>query len=319
MTTRQDRIAGVLLGQAAGDALGSHYEFGEPSNGHATMQKGTFGHEPGEWTDDTQLAMCIAAAHSHPGHTAANILGWYREGPKDVGISTGRLLALVTRIDRPMADVSRVLGEQAARNPRPAGWDPGMANGSLMRTGPVCLPYLGNRDQIAESARTLSDLTHYDPTGYTGDACVLWSLVIDAAVTQPDFKLRRALIDALDFIPEQRCAFWADVIVKALSSTETPQRNGSAVAAFTCALSVVAHAESLEDGLQRAVAMGDDTDTVAAIAGALLGAIYGVSAIPADWRAMLHGWSPRGILDADGLEALALEAAGISFPVNSDR
>jgi ADP-ribosylglycohydrolase len=66
MTTENDRIAGVLLGQAAGDALGSQYEFGSPSNGHAVMGRGTFGHAPGEYTDDTQQAVCVARAAASP-------------------------------------------------------------------------------------------------------------------------------------------------------------------------------------------------------------------------------------------------------------
>jgi ADP-ribosyl-[dinitrogen reductase] hydrolase len=85
------------------------------------------------------------------------------------------------------------------------------------------------------------------------------------------------------------------------------RRNGSAVGAFKCALSAVARSTSLEDGLQLAIDAGHDTDTVAAIAGALLGAVHGASAVPAQWREVLHGWPG---MDASGLEALALETAG---------
>lgn len=311
---REDRIRGVLLGQAAGDALGSHYEFRPPSRGKAAMLRGTFGHAPGEWTDDTQLATCIAAAHSDPAMTAVNITAWFGSRPLDVGDSTRRLLTLA-RTPHRLQSTSRALGEQAARR-RPAGWDPGMANGSLMRTGPACLPYPGNRDKIASVARTLSDLTHYDPDGYTGDACVIWSLMIDSAIAGDisagyDFDLRAAYYQAVEHVPQARRDFWALQYGWATGYCALPERNGSAVSAFKCALRAVARAKSLEDGLQRAVAMGDDTDTVAAIAGALLGAIHGAGAVPGKWRRMLHGWSPRGTLNANGLEELALEAAGV--------
>ena len=280
----------------------------------AAMQRGTFGHAPGEWTDDTQLATCIADAHSDPARTAASILDWFRGKPLDVGVSTSRLLSQVKRPDL-MAGMSRKLGIQAASHPRPAGWDPGMANGSLMRTGPACLPYLGNRDKIAESARELSDLTHYDPDGWTGDACVIWSLAIASYIDDSSLNasdLGRVLMEALDSIPEERQVSWFDLVAEALTGLgETPKRNGSAVAAFKCALRAVAHASSLADGLQRAVAMGDDTDTVAAIAGALLGAIHGASAVPPEWRSALHGWTPRGLMYAGDLGNLALEAAGV--------
>lgn len=312
--SRQDRIKGTLLGQAAGDALGSHYEFGPPSNGNATMGRGTFGHEPGEWTDDTQLATCIAAAHSDIAMTAINIVNWFNGNPKDVGISTAKVIGLA-REPHMLQAASRSMGEYVVRQPRPAGWDPGMANGSLMRTGPACLPFLGDRDKIAQVARTLSDLTHYDPEGWTGDACVIWSLAIDSAIARGEsFRLDTALTAAVAHLPAERVPFWQAVVRNALYGLGTPKRNGSAVSAFKCALSAVAHAEDsadgiLADGLQRAVAMGDDTDTVAAIAGALLGAIHGASAVPQQWRKALHGWSPRGELDAAGLEDLVLEAA----------
>ena len=71
MITKNDRIAGVLLGQAAGDALGSQYEFGEPSGGHAVMGRGTFGHALGEYTDDTQQ---VLSALSNQGGVSSYII-----------------------------------------------------------------------------------------------------------------------------------------------------------------------------------------------------------------------------------------------------
>jgi ADP-ribosylglycohydrolase len=199
--------------------------------------------------------------------------------------------------------------------PRPAHWDPGTGNGSLMRTGPVCLPFLGNRDKIARVARQVSDLTHADP--YAGDACTLWSLAIDRAISAgQDAKpiagtaIGELVMAGLDYLPA-RNAYWAAQIKLAMGSPAGWfTQNGSACGAFRCALSAAVHARSLADGLQLAVATGGDTDTVAAIAGALLGAIHGASAVPPAWRRRVFGWSPDGRLDAAGLERLALAAAG---------
>ena len=137
-----------------------------------------------------------------------------------------------------------------------------------MRTGPVCLPFLGDRRKVALAARQISDLTHYDPDGYTGDACVLWSLAIERAITQgKDFDLRDEFGDLPFALPEKRRGYWTGVIKGVFAEGSVPPvRNGGVVGAFKAALWAVSRADSLEDGLQRAVAIGGDTDTVAAIA-----------------------------------------------------
>jgi ADP-ribosyl-[dinitrogen reductase] hydrolase len=301
---RQDRCAGVLLGQAAGDALGSPFEFrAPPVRGQARFGRGTFGHAPAQFTDDTEQAAMVAMGRSVPRAVAAGLLRWYAGNPLDVG---GQTRAILSRCSTPagMVRVSRAYARQQERTPRPRGWDPGSGNGSLMRTGPVCLPFLGDRKRIASAARTISGLTHADV--WSGDACTLWSLAIADAV-ELGAKFTPAMAgDGLELIPAQRREFWAGVIAEALSGLQPSSRNGSAVGAFRCALHAVAHAESLEDGLQLAVSLGGDADTVAAIAGALLGARFGASAVPDKWR-KVRGWPG---LDAAGLERLALSAAG---------
>jgi len=92
-------------------------------------------------------------------------------------------------------------------------------------------------------------------------------------------------------VPGSRREFWRGTVDEALACEPAAfRRNGSAVGAFKCALSAVARSTSLEDGLQLAIDAGHDTDTVAAIAGALLGAMHGASAVPAQRREQLHGW-----------------------------
>ena len=95
---KRDRCAGVLLGLAAGDALGAGYELSTPPRGDARMKGGGLGHwEPGEWTDDTQMALCIAeeaaTGHLDPRAVAGRFLDWYRSGPADVGAQTGAVLS----------------------------------------------------------------------------------------------------------------------------------------------------------------------------------------------------------------------------------
>jgi ADP-ribosyl-[dinitrogen reductase] hydrolase len=131
--------------------------------------------------------------------------------------------------------------------------------------------------------RKISALTHWDRTA--GEACVLWSLAIDHAIRTGELDIRVGLshVDADK---------WAELIEEA--EREQPRhfsrRSGWVVAAFQQAWSSIVHTSSLEDGLQAAIHGGGDTDTVAAIAGGLMGAGYGGSAVPARWRRVVLGW-----------------------------
>lgn len=145
-----DRAAGVLLGAAVGDALGVPYEF-KPSIGDEQAPKmlggGPFDFAPGEYSDDTQMQVCVAEVAASGAdlrspealdRIAANFLRWYGEGPKDVGNQTRTILGGVSRAQvepaRSMVAVSR---RHAAANP-----DSSAGNGSLMRTGVVALAHL---------------------------------------------------------------------------------------------------------------------------------------------------------------------------------
>ena len=151
-------------------------------------------------------------------------------------------------------------------------------NGSLMRTGPVALAHLGDAGAIVEAARAVSALTHYDPIA--GDACVLWCLAIDHAVLTGELDVRVGLphVDAATGPP------LLDEAEAARAERTSPHSNGWVVAALQGAWSAVTAATASPTALGRAVSGGGDTDTVAAIAGALLGARYGASAVPPQWR-----------------------------------
>ena len=128
--------AGVVLASAAGDALGAGYEFGPPcppTPSVGMVGGGGFGWAPGEWTDDTQMALAVLAPLAD-GHrrssdaVEAGFRAWYDSDPADVGNQTRAVLL----------DSGR-LGDAAAAPPRPPTRSAG--NGSLMRTGPVALAH----------------------------------------------------------------------------------------------------------------------------------------------------------------------------------
>ncbi|MGD9525541.1 MAG: ADP-ribosylglycohydrolase family protein [Pseudonocardia sp.] len=304
--TRLDRAAGVLLGAAAGDALGVPYEYGSrplpaPGEPARMLGGGLGGFAPGEWSDDTAMTCAIAEVAATGADlrspaaldaVAAGFLRWFKGRPPDVGVQTRRVLGGVSSVAGAAALRARAAALHA-RTGRTAG------NGSLMRTAPVALAHLGDPDAIAAAARAVSALTHYDPVA--GEACVLWCLALDHTVRTGELDLRIGLAHVPDA--------WAGVIDEAERGEPVAfaDRNGWVVAALQGAWSAVVRATGFEDGLQAAVHGGGDTDTVAAIAGALLGARFGGSAVPARWRRMLHGWPG---LRARDLVRLAVLAAG---------
>jgi len=272
------------------------------------MKGGGYGFSPGEWSDDTAGSVAVALGRSIPLEVARGLLSWYWTRPPDIGITTRQVLSRVSS-PRGMAAASRAHGMRQAALPKPAGFTRGGPNGSLMRTGPVCLPFLGKPSRIAQAAREISDLTHFDPTGYTGDACGIWSQAVSAAIELGTGFTPAMVADGLELIPAQRRGYWEGVIDAALC--KPPARfaanSGGCVGALQVALSAIAHADGLEQALQDCIAAGGDTDTTASICGALLGSIHGASAVPQRWVKAIHGWPG---MTADSLEQLALQAAG---------
>lgn len=301
-----DRALGVVLGTAAGDALGAGYEFQPPVPEPTPIRMkggGTFNWAPGEWTDDTSMAVPILRTVARGGSfDEATVLDglvaawadWARTAP-DVGIQTRSVLGgLEARTASAAQASARRVHDQSGRS---AG------NGSLMRTAPLVLGFLGSDDEpaLAAAARTVSGLTHFEADA--GDGCVLWCLAIRHAVLRGELDVRRGL----DALPAERRQLWADRLdaAEAGEPVDFTATNGWVVSALQAAYAAVLRTDSLADALIAAVRSGNDTDTVAAIAGGLAGGLYGAAALPDDWREVLHGWPG---LRADDLVALSEQA-----------
>lgn len=319
-TAQKNRAAGVLIGQACGDALGVPYEFGAvPHLGTASMTGGGLGgYAPGEWSDDTQMALCIATVAATGAdlttkeatdEVAARFEAWFASKPGDVGIQTARVLYAAGPASGSSGErlrrASRALHEESGRS---AG------NGALMRTSVVGLSRLHDRVSTAAAARALAVLTHWDPLA--GDACVLWSEAIRVAVLEG----RLEVVAGLDLLPGERRSQWADWVQDAVDDPR-PERFGengftvpalqAAVAALVSSDIAAGRPEAFAQALHLAISAGHDTDTVAAITGGLAGAVLGVSAVPHAWQRQVHGWpGPRDThARARDLIALALSTA----------
>lgn len=218
-----DRIEGVLLGQAVGDAMGAPYEPGDvPFTGTPELLGGGFGdYAPGEWSDDTQMSLYIArvaatgadlTSREALDEIARGFCRWVAlDGASDVGVQTRRVLgAVVDSRDEPgiAARIRAAAADLDAATRRTGG------NGALMRNGIVGLTRLDDRWATAASARAVAELTHADPLA--GDCCVIHAEMIRSAVMAPPWRggplpAAAAAMRALDLIPAERRNYWRDL------------------------------------------------------------------------------------------------------------
>lgn len=233
---------------------------------------------------------------------ARNFITWARSGPADIGVQTRTLLASVRGegSEDELLTLSRELHERTGKT---AG------NGSLMRTGVVALLYLHDEDALADVAAAVARVTHWDELNV--EACVLWCCAIRKAVLDAELDVRAGL----GRLAVDRRAYWEARINEAESQ---PPRafehgNGFVVTALQAAWAAIVQtpvpeddpSRHLKDPLAAAVRIGNDTDTVACIAGQLLGARWGASSVPDEWRTVLHGYPG---ISGDDLVELARRA-----------
>jgi ADP-ribosylglycohydrolase len=198
---------------------------------------GGFGWEPGEWTDDTSMAIAIAEVAAtgtdlrQEDALDALVGRWHEwsQHAKDVGVQTRSVLRRAG---------AQGISEQTAQNESAAlhkltGHTAG--NGSLMRTAPVALAYLDDEAALVDAGRAVSELTHYDPEA--GDACLLWCLAIRHAVLTGELDVRIGL-QHID--PERRDLWTHRVDVAEKSQPADFANNGWVVEALQPAWSAIA-------------------------------------------------------------------------------
>lgn len=293
-----DRRAGVLVGSACGDALGGGYEYSGPLPDEAEVAMGggaSFRTSPGEWSDDTAMAVAVAEAVAVGGDPTGDEfadrvtqrwLDWAASDPPGMGRQTRRVF-------RAAGGGGAAAMRRAAREYFRAHPGGAAGNGALMRTAPLGLARLTERGYVAVAAR-IGELTHADPV--SSEACGIWTYAVQHAVVHADFEGVHA---ALDLLEPRRAEHWAGLLDEAerLPITGFPN-NGWVVRALQTAWAAIVQtpvpdgepSAHLRLALQNAVRAGGDTDTVACIAGGLLGARWGASAVPAEWSGALHGW-----------------------------
>ncbi|MFQ5508483.1 MAG: ADP-ribosylglycohydrolase family protein [Leptospirillia bacterium] len=279
------RIRGSLLGLAVGDALGLPYEGAVPGSFTPVigMAEGA-----GIWSDDTSMALCLAESlvtcgGFDPADQADRYVKWLNEGhltPTGKAFGIGRtVLAALTRY-------------QETGDPHAGPTDPGTAgNGCIMRLAPVPLFFSSTPAEAVYVAGESARITHGASAGV--DACRYLGALLVGAMHGVS---KQHLLDA-HFTPvtglweaSPLCAPIDAVAGGSFKRKKASEIRASAyvVESLEAALWALLHSENFEEAVLRAVNLGYDTDTTAAITGQLAGALYGEAAIPEAWLERLE-------------------------------
>jgi ADP-ribosyl-[dinitrogen reductase] hydrolase len=288
------RYRGCLLGLATGDALGSSVEFMPPGSFEPLTDMiggGKFNLAPGEWTDDTSMALCLAESLIEksafdPIDQLERYLRWYRTGYLssngrcfDIGITTVNALHRFERTGEPYPGPD---------SPHTAG------SGSLMRLAPVPLFFARHPQLALERCANSSRTTHANRQAV--DACRYFGGLLLGALYE---QSKEALLSPpkewgfLDTESTQSLASLEPRILEVANGSfkrkQPPKIQGSGyvVRGLEAALWAFLRSSSFKEGALLAVNLGDDADTTAAIYGQLAGAYYGDQGIPAEWRTKL--------------------------------
>lgn len=294
-----DKIKGTIYGQAIGDALGLGTEFMDDYDMAWKYPNGLTHYseifqdrhrrrwEIGDWTDDTDMMLCIANAIIKDKGVnlttiAQNFKDWANGVPMGIGANTYKVLMFGDYVEHPL-DVSRKVWELSRYR--------SAANGGLMRTSIVgLLPC-----DIEQSAADICRLTHYDPRCV--GSCVIVSELIHAHVYGlpiPTYEQIVAISRKYDDRIVEFITLSQNEDIKTLGLQEEGSI-GYTLRTLAAGLWAYWHAETFQDGLLALVNAGGDADTNAAVACSILGAKFGFNAIPSEY---VDGLIYRDQLDA---------------------
>lgn len=283
------RFRGAMLGLAACDAVGTTLEFMDPGTFEPITDMvggGPFELNAGEWTDDTSMALCLAASLVECfGFDAQDqierYVRWWRTGYMS---SNGRCFDIGNTVKAALAKF-----EADPSNPYAGSTDPYAAgNGSIMRLAPVPLVFFNDPVNAVEKAGESSRTTHGAPVAI--DACRYMAAIIVGALNG---ATKEELLSG-NYAPEP--GYWdkfplrpeiASIAAGSFKTSEPPVIKGSGYSAkaLEAALWAFYKSNTFEEGCLLAANLGDDADTTAAIYGQIAGAHLGVDAIPAQWLA----------------------------------
>ncbi|MGX1828988.1 ADP-ribosylglycohydrolase family protein [Paenibacillus taichungensis] len=284
----KDRFQGCLIGLAAGDALGTTVEFSSPGTFEPVTDivgGGVFDLAPGQWTDDTSMALCLAESlvrkeNFDPEDQMRRYTNWYQVGYMS---STGTCFD-IGGATRSALERFATTGEaySGSTNPMTAG------NGSIMRLAPVAMAYANQPDQAVRYAGLSSRTTHAAVESV--EACEVLAAILVAGLRGADKEVMLRPDTCRQWREEKSFLPAIEEVVQGSYRDKAPpdiQGSGYVVRSLEAALWAFHQSSTFEEGALLAVNLGDDADTTGAVYGQIAGAYYGLSGIPAHWREKL--------------------------------
>lgn len=276
----RDRAVGAILGLALGDALGAPFEFRRRAaipDPLPAFELPWAGGPPGTWTDDTSMARNLWRSLAElrgsfdPADVLDRHLAWFASDPPDVGSQTRLALAEAAR-GHP--EPSRAVFER--RGPEVSA-----GNGSVMYCAPLGVLRAFAPDRLEREAPALSAITHWD--GRCRTACLAVTLAVAALVRGEEPE--PAVVEAIETVAEREGGEELEFLVGEAGRSRPVDGPDMGFTLYTAAVALrsAVEAPDVEHGLRDVVGLGGDTDTNAAVAGALLGARDGAAALPAAW------------------------------------
>lgn len=278
-----DRFRGALLGLACGDAVGTTVEFkarGSFAPVSDMVGGGPFRLKPGEWTDDTSMALCLATSLVECGQfDAADQMRRYCRWMETGYLSSNGICFDIGRTISHALHAFRRSGEpySGTTDPNSAG------NGCLMRLAPVPMFFFPDREAAIAMAGESSRTTH------GAQECIEASRLFGAMLTSAFFGFSKEDIlfgRGVEVVGSARLQRVAEGTYRHSTEDEI-QGSGYVVESLEAALWCFLKTGSFRDAVLRAANLGRDADTTAAICGQLAGAFYGGSGIPQEWRERL--------------------------------
>jgi ADP-ribosyl-[dinitrogen reductase] hydrolase len=276
-----DRIAGSVLGLALGDALGAPFEgrmAEEVPDPLPALELPWMGLPPGSTTDDTAMARNLvrslaARGELDPDDLVARHLEWFRSDPPGVGAFTRRVLS---RGDRGEDAFEAAMAVWDERGPEVSA-----GNGSVMYCAPLGLAYADRAEELLDVAPRLSALTHFDERCRTAVVAVTLTVAALARGQSPEGAVTAALAAVVDRDGGEELEYLVEMAGVGRRIDGPDQ--GFCLFTAGVGLQSLLGTGDFEAEVRRVVSLGGDTDTNAAVAGALLGALVGEEGLPDPW------------------------------------
>jgi ADP-ribosyl-[dinitrogen reductase] hydrolase len=290
----KDRFLGCLVGLAVGDAYGTTYEFKRRSNMPKELPDdivggGPFDMNPGEWTDDTSMALCLAESLVEKGWDTDDqmrrYIKWWQDGYNSV---KGECFDIGGATRQALSWYNMTNGEQFVQDTQAAG------NGVLMRLAPIPMWLFDKEDCVFTLSHCAFQSVMTHPSSQSIQCSMLLGAIINKILSGEKDKEKILKFDLLDDNSKQ---MYKEVFEKYSCHTngriegiknmeyinyplEQLSGDGYCVYTLEAALWAFATTDDFKDGLKKVVSLGDDTDTTGAVYGQIAGAYYGINNIP---------------------------------------